>query len=215
MCIRDRLRTSADHTPYCAYHASYHLATCVDYTTCTCPDARLLVFGRGGSEEDESTSDRGGGGVADEPDDGLAHLNNLDVTWGFDLDAFCRSAHTRHLLPAMMAKGQPRRWIRLNGERWTPPPPRQGGPKQSRRWVRLKGAWWPPPRSQQGGPKAARAHLQPPAPTKGTAKIPPWSCRGGQHTNSAAGDGSPREYGARPGVRINAWRDNLLRSSIG
>ena len=28
------------------------------------------------------------GGVVDEPDDGLAHLNDLDVTWGFDLAAF-------------------------------------------------------------------------------------------------------------------------------
>ena len=48
----------------------------------------------------------------------------------------------------------------------------------------LKEARWPPPRSRQGGPKATRAHLQPPAPTKGTAKIPPRSYRGGQHTSS-------------------------------
>ena len=26
--------------------------------------------------------------MVDELDDGLAHLNDLDVTWGFDLDAF-------------------------------------------------------------------------------------------------------------------------------
>ena len=26
--------------------------------------------------------------MVDEPDDGLAHLNDLDVTWGFDRDAF-------------------------------------------------------------------------------------------------------------------------------
>ena len=42
----------------------------------------------GGSEaDDESTSDRGGGGVVGELDDGLARLNDLDVTWGFHLDA--------------------------------------------------------------------------------------------------------------------------------
>ena len=42
----------------------------------------------GGSEaDDESTSDGGGVGVVDELDDGLAHLNDLDVTWEFDLDA--------------------------------------------------------------------------------------------------------------------------------
>ena len=28
------------------------------------------------------------GGVVDELDDGLTNLNGLDVTWGFDLDAF-------------------------------------------------------------------------------------------------------------------------------
>ena len=38
--------------------------------------------------DDENTSDRGGGEVLDELNDGLAHLNDLDVTWGFDLDAF-------------------------------------------------------------------------------------------------------------------------------
>ena len=45
----------------------------------------------GGSEVDDgSTSDRGGGGVADEQDEGLARLIDLDVTWGFDLHAFLR-----------------------------------------------------------------------------------------------------------------------------
>ena len=42
----------------------------------------------GGSEADDySTSDRGGAGVADELDDGLARLKHIDVTWGTDLDA--------------------------------------------------------------------------------------------------------------------------------
>ena len=39
----------------------------------------------GGSiEDDEGTSDQGGGGVADEVIDDLAHTNDLDLTWGFD-----------------------------------------------------------------------------------------------------------------------------------
>ena len=43
----------------------------------------------GGSEADDvSTSDRGSGGVVDELDDGLAHVNGLDMAWGFNLDAF-------------------------------------------------------------------------------------------------------------------------------
>ena len=33
-------------------------------------------------------SDRGGGGVVDELDDDLVHLNDLGVTWSFDLDSF-------------------------------------------------------------------------------------------------------------------------------
>ena len=38
--------------------------------------------------DDVSTSDRGGKGVVDELDAGLAHLNDLYLSWGFDLDAF-------------------------------------------------------------------------------------------------------------------------------
>ena len=77
----------------------------------------------------------------DKLDDGLAPHNNLDVTWGLDhLHIIHRSAHGRHLTPAMLATGQPRRWIRLKGMRWMPPQPRQGGSKQSRRWVRLDGS---------------------------------------------------------------------------
>ena len=42
----------------------------------------------GGSKADDvSTSDRGGEGAMDELDDGLARLNDLDVTWGLNLDA--------------------------------------------------------------------------------------------------------------------------------
>ena len=43
---------------------------------------------RGSIADDESTSDRGDGGVVDELDDDLAHLNDLDATWSFDLNAF-------------------------------------------------------------------------------------------------------------------------------
>ena len=170
--------------------------------------------------------------VVDELDNGLARLNDLDVTWGFDLDAFlqeraqqapavCGTAETlcssqRGAADASSAPAGTAETVDTMGSSqgaWTPPRSRQGGPKQSRRWVRLKGAWTPP-RSRQGGSKATWSHQQPPAPAKATGKIPPRSCRGGQHTNSAAGDGSPRQYGAGPGVRVNAWRKHLLRSSL-
>ena len=46
----------------------------------------------GGSKvDDESTSDRGGGRVMDEQDEGLARLTDLDVTLGFDLHVFLRA----------------------------------------------------------------------------------------------------------------------------
>ena len=38
--------------------------------------------------DDESTPGQGGWGVADELIDDLAHMNELDLTGGFDLDAF-------------------------------------------------------------------------------------------------------------------------------
>ena len=43
----------------------------------------------GGFEADDlGTSDRGDGGVVYELDDSPDHLNDLDVTWGFDLESF-------------------------------------------------------------------------------------------------------------------------------
>ena len=80
----------------------------------------------GGFEaDDDSTSDPGGGGVVDELNDGVAPLNDVDVTWWLDLDTVCRSVHSGNLLPAMPATVQ---WIRLNEVWWTPPQRRQGGP---------------------------------------------------------------------------------------
>ena len=40
------------------------------------------------ADDESNKSDRDGAGVEDELDDDLAHLNDLDVTRGFDLDAF-------------------------------------------------------------------------------------------------------------------------------
>ena len=56
-------------------------------------------------------------------DDGLVHLNDLHVTWGFDLGVFLMIAHTRRLPPARPATAQPRPWIHLKGVRLTPPRP--------------------------------------------------------------------------------------------
>ena len=81
----------------------YYLATRVACNTCTRPPTEE----EGSIAHDESTSDRGGGGVVDELvdklDDDLAHLNNLDVTWGFDLDVFLRER--RQQVPAAVDAG--------------------------------------------------------------------------------------------------------------
>ena len=83
-----------------------------------------LSMEEGGSEaNDGSTSDQGGRGVVDELDEGLACLNDLDLTWGSIWTRFWRSAPSRHLPPAMPVTGQTRRWVRLEGARWTPPRP--------------------------------------------------------------------------------------------
>ena len=81
----------------------------------------------GGSDDDESTSDRGGGRVVHEPDHGLAHLNDLDVTWGVDLYAFLQERAQQAPAAGDADDWTAERWIRLKGVRWTPPWPRQGG----------------------------------------------------------------------------------------
>ena len=86
---RNSVRMSADQTPYCAYHASYHWQRVSPAPPVPAQMHDSLCTEEGGSEaDDESTPDRGGGRAVNELDDGLAHLNDVDVTWGFDLDAF-------------------------------------------------------------------------------------------------------------------------------
>ena len=65
-----------------------------------------------------------------------------------------------------------------------------------------------------GRMKKTRVHQQPPAPTKGTTKIPPRSYRGRQLTRSAAGDGFPRQKLSRPGVRANTCSVSQLNVSL-
>ena len=57
-----------------------------------------LRKGGGSKAADVSTLDRGGRGVVGELDDGLVHLNDFDVTRGFDLDAFMQER--AHQAPA-------------------------------------------------------------------------------------------------------------------
>lgn len=74
--------------------------------------------------DDGSTSDQGGGGVVDEQGDGLAHLNDLDVTWGFDVDAFRQEREQR--VPAASEAGNeaPETVGSFKVAPWTPPRPR-------------------------------------------------------------------------------------------
>ena len=148
----------------------------------------------------------------DEQDKDLACLTDLDMTWGFELHAFLRerSHETRaagvagdlHAFLQKHSQEAPVAGDAGDGTAETMDSSQRGavdvssflvGPKQSRRWIRLKGGRWTPSRSRQGGPKAAQTHQQPPAPTTGTAKVPPRSCRAGQLTSSVAGDGYPRQ----------------------
>ena len=118
---------------------------------------------RGSTADDESTSDGVGGGVVevvvDELEDDLAHLNNLDVTWGFDLDAFLQERRQQAPAAGDAGDGKPRREVRLKGVRWTPPWSRQGGLK-SRRELRLKGALQASLAPARGTESEARASSQ-------------------------------------------------------
>ena len=147
----------------------------------------------GGSEsDDESTADRGGRGVMDEQDEVLNRLTDLDVTWRVGLHAFSwgRSQET----PVAGNAGD--RTVKTMDSS-------QGGAVDASSvpaWraetvetMDTSQGGTMPARSRQRGPEATQADQQPPAPTKGTAMIPPRSCRGGQLTRSVAGDGYPRQ----------------------
>ena len=120
----------------------------------------------------------------DELDDRLAHLNDLDVAWGLDPDAFMQERAQQ--APATGEAGSE-----------TPETTRssQGGAAD---------ASSTPIRRTESNPGSASAS----APAKGTVRIPPWSCRVGQDSSSAAGDGSLQQSGIGPGVRANVWRMN-------
>ena len=79
--------------------------------------------------------------MADDLIDDLAHMNDLDLTWGFDLDPFLpeRAQQAPAVGEVKPAAGHGRRSARLNGVRWTSPRPRQGALKP-RRSVPLKEA---------------------------------------------------------------------------
>ena len=155
---------------------------------------------RGGIADDDSTSDRDVRGVVNELvdvlDDDLAHLNSLDVMRDFDLDPFLQE-HRQQALAAgdagdgkaeaigssqggeVDASSAPAERVESEAIGWSQ---RGAVDANAKRAVRLTGARWKPPRSRQGGPKATSAQHQLPAPTKGTARIPPRSCRVGQRT---------------------------------
>ena len=87
----------------------------------------------GGSEaNDESTSDRGDGVVVNELDDDLAHLDDLYVTWGFGVDSILQEHAQQAPATGDGGHGTAETMDSSQGVRWTPPRPRQGGPKQPR-----------------------------------------------------------------------------------
>ena len=146
--------------------------------------------------------------MSDELIDDLAHMNDLDLPWGFDWGAFLRE-RTQQARAVGEAAGTLKTIGSSQGGVVDVSSARQGRPKP-RRSVRLKGARWMPCRSQEGGPIATPAQLQLPTPTKGTVRTPPRSCWGGPCTSSAPEDAPPRQYGGGPGVRANAWGVNLV-----
>ena len=119
-----RLSTSTDEATHTVIHAKCHLATRISCTTFTCRREWLPFYGRGGVRADDvNTSDRDGGGVMDELDDGRAHLKDLDVTWACDLDAFLHKS-AQQTPAAGEAGDETAEMMRLMGVRLTPLRPR-------------------------------------------------------------------------------------------
>ena len=67
----------------------------------------------------------GGAVVVDELNDGLAHLNDLALTWGFYLDTFLpeRAQQAPTASEAGDGTAETMDWIRLDGVRLTAPRP--------------------------------------------------------------------------------------------
>ena len=121
-------------------------------------------------------------------DDGLAHSNDLDATWGFDLDEFLQE----RAQPAPAA-----------GEAGDGTAETMGSSQRG-----ALDALSVPAGRAEGDPGAASASYT----SQGNGEDPP-AVLSGQHTSSAATGGSSRQYGAGPGVKTNAWTVNLLCTS--
>ena len=143
---------------------------------------------KGGTETDDlSTSDLGGGGVVDELDDGLAHLNDLDVAWGFDVDAFMQERI--HQVPA-------------DGEAGIDKPGTmgsfQGGAMDVSSALRGKAETAETMGSSQGG--AVDASSVPAGRAEGSP-----SAASGSDTGQGKGEGPPAILSGWPGHGFSSW----------
>ena len=130
--------------------------------------------------------------MVDQLDDGLARLNDLDVTWGFDLDAFLQERAQQ--APAAGDAGDGT--VEAMGSSRGGAVDASSAPAGRAETIETMG-------SSQGGVDASsvpagRAESDPgEAPAsdtdKGTVRIHPRFYRGGQLTSSADRDGSPQQ----------------------
>ena len=162
---------------------------------------------------DSLSTDRGGAGVVDELDDSPAQMSNLDVTWRLDLGAFLQERAQQAPLERQAGDGTAETMGSFQGgavgASLTPIGRAETADPMGLSQRGAAGASSVPAERAESDP----ALHQPPKPAKKTVRIPPRFCPGGQHTSAAAADSSPRQYGAGPGARANAWRANLLRTS--
>ena len=164
---------------------------------------------RGSVADDESTLVQGGWGVADELIDDLAHMNDLDLTWGFDLDAFLRE-RAQQAPDVGEAGGRTLETIGSSQGGAVDVSSAPAGRAETETIGLSYGGAVDAPSVPAGRADSDPGAASIPTPTKGTVRTPARSCRGGLRTSIATGDSSPRQYGAGPGVRVSAWGVNLV-----
>lgn len=119
----------------------------------------------------------------DELDDGLARLNKLELTWGFELGAIWGDRTQQAPCTGDTVDGRAELTGLSQGSAVGASSVRVGRPKEPRQLGRLRGAWCTPPRPSREGRSRPERAISLRHQAKGTMRTHPRSCRGGKRTS--------------------------------